>query len=61
MYLIAESFGPYLNGTLNRIVDSPFDLEFFYGDLSSPELDIILIRVDLGPSMIMCDFQTYIN
>jgi len=56
MYLIAESFGPYLNGTLNNIVDSPFDLEFYYGDRSTPELDIIFIRVDLGPSMIMCDF-----
>jgi hypothetical protein len=36
MYLIAESFGPYLNGSLYNIVDSPFDLEFTYGDLSTP-------------------------
>lgn len=56
MYLIAESFGPYLNGSLYNLIDSYFDLEFEYGDLSNPQLPIILIRVNLGNAMIMCKY-----
>ena len=61
MYLLAESDGPYLNGTHQQSIDNwymyeftkPFVLQYSYGDLSwDPELDIILIFVDLGPSMI---------
>jgi hypothetical protein len=56
MYLIAESFGPYLNGSLYNLIDNYFDLEFEYGDLSNPQLPIILIRVNLGNAMIMCKY-----
>jgi len=35
MYLLAESNGPFLNGTFNNLVDGPFELKFVYGDLSS--------------------------
>ena len=62
MYLLAESGGPYLNGTLKVIVDEPFELKMDYGDLSSnPELPIIRLDVDLGPSMIMCNYETYMT
>jgi hypothetical protein len=62
MYLLAESNGPYLDGTLNNLVDGPFELKFRYGDLSSnPQLPIIQIKVNLGPSMIMCNYETYLT
>lgn len=63
MYLIAESKGPYLNGSsLNNIVDGPFELKYNYGDLSSnPELSIIKMTVVLGPSMIFCNYDLYIT
>ena len=35
MYLLAESNGPFLDGTRNLLVDGPFELKFKYGDLSS--------------------------
>ena len=44
MYLLAESNGPFLNGTFNNLVDGPFELKYIYGDLSSyPELPIIKV------------------
>ena len=62
MYLLAESNGPYLNGSLNVLVDMPFELRFKYGDLSyNPQLPIISIDVNLGTSMIMCNYETYIT
>lgn len=62
MYLLAESNGPYLDGTLNNLVDGPFEFKFRYGDLSSnPQLPIIQLKVNLGPSMIMCNYETYIT
>lgn len=62
MYLLAESYGPYLNGTLQNVVTSPFEFLFLYGDLSTdPQLPIISISVDLGPAMIMCNYETYIT
>lgn len=60
MYLLAESEGPYMFDTYgteqqqiyNYVFTKDFVLEFAYGDLSSnPELDILTIFVDLGPSM----------
>jgi len=49
MYLIAESYGPYLEGSLKYKVDRPFEIKFKYGDLSEdPELPIIRLDVDLG-------------
>ena len=62
MYLLAESNGPFLNGTFNNLVDGPFELKYIYGDLSSyPELPIIKVQIDLGPSMIMCNYETYLT
>lgn len=61
MYLLAESDGPYLNNDYQKSVNNwfyfsftkPFVLQFSYGDLSwNPELDILIIVVELGPSMI---------
>ena len=62
MYLLAESNGPFLDGTLNVLVDGPFELKFKYGDLSSnPQLPIIKLNVDLGESMTFCDYETYVT
>jgi len=64
MYLLAVSDGPYLTST-NQVsannwfyyeFNLPFVLQFAYGDLSwEPELDIIAIFIDLGPSMIFTE------
>jgi len=69
MYLLAVSDGPYLTSK-NQVSTTnnwfyyefrePFVLQFAYGDLSwDPELDIIAIFVDLGPSMIFTGKQLY--
>ena len=60
----ANSYGPYLDSyagsSLQMTFTEPFAIQYSYGDRSNPELDIILITVELGSSMIMLNKEFYV-